>query len=119
MDAMREAYETALHTMDPADLHLLRIAAKRTRYAYEYFAELEGPLATRRARRIAGLQDFLGDNRDLVQLLRRMRRYARTVPHEDRELVLGTGSILGHLERTARVKRSDLRDHWERAMAEI
>ena len=119
MDAMREAYETALRTMEPEDLHLLRIAAKRARYAYEYFAELEGPLATRRARRIAGLQDFLGDNRDLVQLLRRMRRYARTVPHEDRELVLGTGSVLGHLERKARVKRNDLRDHWERAMAEV
>jgi CHAD domain-containing protein len=119
MDAMREAYETALRTMEPEDLHLLRIAAKRARYAYEYFAELEGPLALRRAKRIAGLQDFLGNNRDAVSLLRLMRRYARTVPHEDRELVLGTGSILGHLERTSRVKRGDLRDHWERAMSEV
>jgi hypothetical protein len=48
-----------------------------------------------------------------------LRRYARTVPHEDRELVLGTGSVLGHLERSSRVRRSDLRDHWERAMAEV
>jgi hypothetical protein len=48
-----------------------------------------------------------------------MRRYARTVPHEDRELVLGTGSVLGHLERSSRVKRSDLRDRWERATAEV
>ncbi|HET9940652.1 MAG TPA: CHAD domain-containing protein, partial [Candidatus Eisenbacteria bacterium] len=111
--------ETAVRTMEPEDLHQLRIAAKRARYAYEYFAELEGPLAMRRAKRIAGLQDFLGDHRDTTQLLRRMRRYARTVPQEDRELVLGTGSVLGHLERSSRVKRSDLRDHWERAMAEI
>ena len=118
MEGMKEAYETAHRTMDPEDLHALRIAAKRARYAYEYFAELEGPSASRRAKRIAGLQDFLGSHRDTVQLLRRMRRYARTVPHEDRELVLGVGSVLGHLERASRIKRSDLRDHWERAMAE-
>ena len=119
VDAMHAAYETAVRTMEPEDLHQLRIAAKRARYAYEYFAELEGPLATRRAKRIAGLQDFLGEHRDTTQILRRLRRYARTVPHEDRELVLGTGSVLGHLERSSRVRRSDLRDHWERAMAEV
>jgi CHAD domain-containing protein/adenylate cyclase class IV len=118
MDAMREAYDVALRTMEPEDLHSLRIAAKRARYAYEYFAELEGPLAQRRAKRIAGLQDFLGDHRDSVELLRRMRRYARSVPQEDRELVLGTGSLLGHIERSVRMRRSDLRDHWERAMAD-
>jgi CHAD domain-containing protein/adenylate cyclase class IV len=115
IDAMGKAYERAERSMEVADLHALRIAAKKARYAIEYFAEIEGPVATRRARRIASLQDFLGDHRDAVALLRRMRKYARTVPKKDRELVMGAGSALGHLERAARIRRGDLRLAWERA----
>ena len=40
---MREAYERAEQTMEEPDLHALRIAAKKARYAIEYFAELDGP----------------------------------------------------------------------------
>jgi CHAD domain-containing protein/adenylate cyclase class IV len=118
VDEMREAYEKAERSMDVADLHVLRIAAKRARYAIEYFADIEGHGALRRARRIAALQDLLGDHRDAVALLERMRKYARTVPKKDRELVMGAGSALGHLERAARLKRGDLRIAWERALGE-
>jgi len=118
IEAMRQAFDRAERTMVDEDLHLLRIAAKKSRYAIEYFAELIGPDATRRARRIAGLQDLLGAHRDATVLLRRMKKYARTVPKKDRELVMGAGSVLGHLERAARLRRGDLRAAWEKAIAE-
>jgi CHAD domain-containing protein len=114
--AMKDAYEKAEQTMEEPDLHALRIAAKKARYAIEYFAELDGPGAVRRARRIATLQDFLGDHRDASLLLSRMKKYARTVPKQDRELVMGVGSALGSLERAARIRRGDLRLAWERAV---
>jgi CHAD domain-containing protein/adenylate cyclase class IV len=115
---MKDAYEKAELTMEEPDLHALRIAAKKARYAIEYFAELDGAGAVRRARRIATLQDFLGDHRDATLLLRRMKKYARTVPKKDRELMMGVGSALGSLERSARVRRGDLRLAWERAVKE-
>jgi CHAD domain-containing protein len=118
VDAMREAHAKAEDTMELADLHALRIAAKKARYALEYFADIEGHGAIRRAKRIATLQDFLGDQRDAVSLWERMRKYARTVPKKDRELVLGAGSVLGHLEREARIRKSDLHLAWERATGE-
>jgi len=91
---------------------------EESRYAIEYFAELDGPGALRRARRIATLQDFLGDHRDASLLLSRMKKYARTVPKKDRELVMGVGSALGGLERAVRIRRGDLRLAWERAVKE-
>jgi CHAD domain-containing protein len=118
IDEMRKAYEKAEHSMEVTDLHALRIAAKRARYAIEYFADIDGQGAQRRARRIASLQDLLGDHRDAVALLERMRKYARTVPKKDRELVMGVGGALGHLERAARLRRGDLRIAWERALGE-
>jgi len=118
IETMRHAFERAERSMAEEDLHVLRIAAKKSRYAIEYFADLEGPDAIRRARRIAGLQDLLGTHRDATALLRRMKKYARTVPKKDRELVMGAGSVLGHLERDARLRRGDLRAAWEKAIAE-
>lgn len=118
VSAMRQAYTKAHESMTTGALHALRITAKRARYAIEYFAELDGLGASRRAKRIATLQDFLGDHRDAENLLLRMKKYARTVPRKDRELVMGAGSILGHLERAARIRRGDLREAWEKAVSE-
>jgi CHAD domain-containing protein len=116
--AMREAYDAAERTLAVEDLHALRIAAKQARYAIEFFAETEGPAAFRRAKRIAGLQDFLGDQRDLESLSRRLERYARTIPKRDRELVLSAGSAARRLERAGRIRRGDLHVAWERATGE-
>jgi CHAD domain-containing protein len=118
MDGMREAYEKAEGSLESEDLHALRIASKRARYAIEYFADLEGLGATRRAKRIAGLQDFLGDTRDAEALARRVKKYARTVPKKDKELVMSAGAAIGHLERASRIRRVDLRDAWEKAVGE-
>ena len=109
---MRETYEDAHADPSTAHAHALRIAAKRARYAVEYFAELTGPSARDRAKRLARLQDFLGARQDAATLLRRMRRYAKTIPQRDHELTLGAGAALGQLERAARTRRADLHDAW-------
>jgi triphosphatase len=118
LETMREAYEKAEQSLATEDLHALRIAAKRARYAIEFFGEAEGPAALRRAKRIAALQDLLGDQRDLEALGRRFRRYARTIPKKDRELLLSAGSAIGHLERASRPRRAELHVVWERVMEE-
>jgi CHAD domain-containing protein len=117
MDAMNAAFQKAYQSMDIEDLHALRIAAKKARYSFEYFADLEGPMALRRAKRIAALQDYLGSHLDTAILARMLRNYARTIPREDLELTLGAWSALGALEREARLKRGSLREHWEKATA--
>lgn len=111
--ALHEAYHMAERSLAPTDLHATRMAAKRLRYCVEYFAELEGPGAVRRAKRLARFQDFLGERQDAATLLARMRKYAETIPTDDRDLALGAGSVLGHLERLARTRRGDLRAAWE------
>lgn len=118
MGALAAAYEEAERRVDQPSLHDLRIAAKRARYAHEYFGETGGNRASRRSKRLARLQDFLGDHQDAVNLLRRLRRYAKTVPGRDRELTLSVGSAMGHLERAARMRRGDLRRAWNEAREE-
>ncbi|MGE5178797.1 MAG: CHAD domain-containing protein [Bacteroidota bacterium] len=118
MGALATAYEEAERLVDQPSLHALRIAAKRARYAHEYFGETGGPRSSRRAKKLSGLQDFLGEHQDAVMILRRLRKYARSVPGRDRELTLSVGSAMGHLERAARMRRSDLRRAWGEAREE-
>jgi CHAD domain-containing protein len=53
----------------PAELHEVRKAAKRARYAAELVASIAGDKTTRLARRLAGLQDELGRYQDAVTLI--------------------------------------------------
>jgi CHAD domain-containing protein len=110
--AMEAAYGEAEATLDPAAVHALRLAAKRTRYACEFCAPVLGASAAARAKRITKLQDILGFHQDAVMLLGRLRKYARTIPRRDHALTLGAGSALGALERMTRVKRGELRRAW-------
>jgi CHAD domain-containing protein len=118
MGALASAYEEAERLVDQPSLHALRIAAKRARYAHEYFGDAPGAKTPRRAKRLAQLQDFLGQHQDAVILLRRLRKYAESVPGRDRELTLSVGSAMGHLERAARMRRGDLRRAWSEARDE-
>jgi len=115
MGALKVAYEEAERLVDGESLHAFRMAAKRARYSYEYFGDTSGARSSRRAKRLAGLQDFLGTHQDSVMLLRRLRKYGKTVPGRDRELTLAVGSALGHVERAARMRRVDLRRAWHEA----
>jgi triphosphatase len=107
------AYEEAEREMTPESLHALRLAGKRLRYTIEFLAPVLGDAAGVRAKRIARFQDFLGAHQDAVGLLRRLRKYARTIPRRDKSLTLGAGSAIGALDRATRMKRSALRQAWE------
>ncbi|HEU4724616.1 MAG TPA: CHAD domain-containing protein [Candidatus Eisenbacteria bacterium] len=117
--ALGAAYAEAERSLEPEAVHAVRLAAKRLRYTLEFLAPVlgAGSNAAARAKRIAGLQDFLGSHQDAVVLLARLKKYARTIPHRDKALTLGAGSAMGALERASKVKRGALRVAWERALS--
>jgi len=45
---------------------------------------------------------------DAAVVLRHIRRYAATIPEEDRDLLLGARSAIEKIDRAARVKKSEL-----------
>jgi CHAD domain-containing protein len=80
--------------LTPEDLHRLRVAAKRLRYATEFFSPLFDARAAREYRAVlARLQDALGSYNDAVkmtQLAERASRGATDAPaNEARGIVLG------------------------------
>ena len=106
---MLDACDEARRRPTAANVHQLRIAIKRVRYAVEYFSDLEGPGAGRRAKRLGRLQNMLGARQDAAVLLERMKRYARTIPARDRELLLGARSAIHKIEGAARVRKGELK----------
>ena len=77
----------------PPDLHRLRVAAKRLRYATEFFAPLFDQKAARDYRAVlARLQDALGSYNDAVkmtQLADRARRGVKEATNEAHGIILG------------------------------
>jgi CHAD domain-containing protein len=59
----------------PAELHELRIKAKRLRYELEFFADVYPPLK-QTAKECKALQDLLGTHQDAYTATARLRRYA-------------------------------------------
>jgi CHAD domain-containing protein len=59
----------------PAEIHELRIKAKRLRYELEFFADVYPPLK-QTAKECKALQDLLGGHQDVYAGTARMRRYA-------------------------------------------
>jgi CHAD domain-containing protein len=106
---MLEACSEAERRPTPAHVHALRIAIKHARYAVEYFADHEGVGAGRRAKRLGRLQNLLGARQDAAVLLRHMKRYARTVPEQDLDLLLGARAAIHKIQGAARVRKSELR----------
>jgi triphosphatase len=96
-----------LRSLDDDGLHEVRIAAKKLRYAAEFFADLfPGDKARRQAKRfikaMRGLQDELGELRDIVvapQMLarRRVPRAAWPALPERRPLVNRAAAEFGHV----------------------
>ncbi len=110
---MREACQEAERKSTPANVHALRIAVKHARYAVEYFTASEGQGAHQRAKQLARIQDKLGEHQDAATLLRHMRRYARAIPREDKELLLGARGVMDRLEPEVRITRGELHELWE------
>ncbi len=81
-------------SLAPPDLHRLRIAAKKLRYATEFFAPLFDENAARDYRAVlARLQDALGSYNDAVKMGQLAARASRSVPgapaNEARGILLG------------------------------
>ena len=106
-----------LDQLSAAELHRLRIRAKRLRYAIELVAKLfDGRGAARSARRLAELQDTLGHLNDLanaeallVQLRERLDSAGSPV------VARGEGFLLGYAARSAAAGRDALGEVWRRA----
>jgi CHAD domain-containing protein len=91
---------------DPADaeLHQLRILAKRCRYTAEAVAPVVGPTAVRLAAAVADLQAVLGDLQDTVVAEAWLRDAAVAIP--------ASGVAAGQLIARERLARTELRGRW-------
>ncbi len=100
-----------LHGADPATRHRLRIAAKRARYATEFFASLFPEKAVRRyVRSLALLQDELGLLNDAAVAKNLLRELEASQP----QIRVEAACIWGYL--TCRLDQDDpaLVSHWKR-----
>jgi CHAD domain-containing protein len=91
---------------DPSDaeLHQVRILAKRCRYAAEAVAPIVGPAASRFAAAVAEVQTVLGDHQDTVVAESWLRHAAAAVR--------SSGLAAGQLVALERSQRSELRAQW-------
>jgi CHAD domain-containing protein len=91
---------------DPTDaqLHAVRILAKRARYAAEAAAPLLVPSATRFAAAVADLQTVLGDHQDTVLAEAWLRHASADVPKDC--------PTVGKLIEMEQERRVALRDQW-------
>jgi len=99
----------------PEELHALRIRAKRLRYVLEYFADLGGKPARKAARKLAKLQDLLGEYNDAVVTASFVQQYvaAPPVPMAAPEL-LTLGAIIGNEIARGERLRGRFRRRWKR-----
>ncbi len=104
-------------TADPptdAELHQVRIRAKRTRYAIEAARPVIGKPAAKHAAALADLQDVLGDLHDSVVAERWLRAAAADRP----ECALAAGQLVG-MERADRARlRGEAGGLWARLGAD-
>jgi CHAD domain-containing protein len=94
---------------DPSDaeLHQVRILAKRCRYAAEAVAPIVGPVAARFAEAVEEVQTVLGDHHDSVVAESWLRHAAVVVPF--------CGSAAGQLVALERSLRPELRAQWRKS----
>jgi CHAD domain-containing protein len=102
----RLASAVAALDADPsdADLHQVRIRAKRCRYAAEAVAPIIGTQAERFAEAVEDIQTVLGDHQDTVVAQTWLRAAARAVPF--------AGVAAGQLVAGERTRRGNLRRQW-------
>jgi CHAD domain-containing protein len=105
-----------LHAGDATDeeLHRLRIRAKRARYALESVEPVIGKPARRLARRIAELQDVLGDHHDTAVAEEWLRAAAG-----DPALPRSAAVAAGELVAVERAERAELRAAWPGAWSRV
>lgn len=121
-DALARAYRKLCkrgrsleHEPLPEELHELRIRAKRARYILDFFRELASKPARRAARRLAKLQDLLGEYNDSVVTAAFVQQYLDGAGLEAAPSTLVTmGAQIGReLERGTQL-RDAIRKRWQR-----
>lgn len=95
---------------DDEKLHLARIKAKRCRYAAEAIAPVCGKQAARFAKRVAKLQNILGDAHDAVVVGQRLREIKG-----EKEEVFAAGALSALEALAANEARSSWRKAWRKA----
>ncbi len=98
------------HPPDAA-LHEVRILAKRARYAAEAVASVAGPDAGSFARKVAGLQEVLGEHHDAVVAGQWLRQAARRHP----EAAFAAGTLAGLEQAEAERRRREWPAAWKAA----
>jgi len=94
------------------ELHAVRIAAKRARYAAEAVAPAVGPAALAFARGMADVQTHLGDLHDAVVAADWLREAAAAAPPRD---AFVAGELRGRQLEQAAALRGSWRQVWRRA----
>jgi inorganic triphosphatase YgiF len=101
--------------LDPADLHALRIRAKRVRYLLEFVSELTGKPGRRLVRRLVHLQDLLGAHQDAIVAAATVRAYAEGPGAESAPAVLlALGTLVNREQQRAAGARAKFAAAWRR-----
>ena len=91
-----------------AELHAVRIATKRARYAAEMFLTVAGPRARRFTRRAGRMQDALGHHQDAVVAVAWLRSRAGTGP----KVAFAAGWLTARFEAARDADRQAWRGPW-------
>lgn len=110
---LRNAVHRRSHPPADAELHRIRIRAKRTRYVAEACAPTSGKSARRFARCVEELQSALGEQHDAVVAYGRLRELAT-----ETELAFIAGELAALSLRDAEHGRHGWRDVWRAAERE-
>ena len=110
--SLRKAVERLPADPPDADLHRVRILAKRTRYAAEAAAPLVGKKAATFAAKVAGLQEVLGDHQDAVVAEAWLRG---AVEGADAAVSLAAGELIAVQMAEAAEGRRRWRKAWKKA----
>jgi CHAD domain-containing protein len=105
---LRKAVKALTDVPTDADLHVVRIKAKRARYAAELAAPVAGRLAERFIDRVKTLQDILGEHQDAVVAETRLRELFDRAPGRR------TGFVIGLLVERQRGRRLAARAGFEK-----
>lgn len=98
---LRKAADALDEDSPDADLHHVRILAKRCRYAAEAVAPAVGKEASTFAKKVAALQDVLGEHQDAVIAGQWLRDHASDVGGEGAAAVAFVAGELAMLEQAA------------------
>jgi|SRR5882724_9261703 len=89
----------------PEEMHPLRLASKRFRYALELFRPCYAAGLEERIDQLRGVQDLLGDCNDAVTSVARLEKALRSEPAERQR-------VRKHLDAMARKKAAEFRKQW-------